>query len=89
MWRGGFLTLKCLAAWMTLIYSLKASGNYILPSKPITLIQCIRNEQCGSSHPGVGQVNHPVEVLAAADSDTHSQSARRSLPWYLRGIRRK
>lgn len=36
-----------------------------------------------------GQMNQPVEVLAAADSDTHPQSARWSLPWYLRGIPRK
>lgn len=82
MWREGFLTRKYLAAWMGLIYSLKAPENEILTSRPVTLIQCIRNEQSGRSHPGVAQVNHPVEALAAADSDTHPPS----VGWSVHGV---
>lgn len=52
MWKEGFLTRKCLAAWRMLIYSLKASANKILTSKPIPLIHCVGNEQSGSCHPG-------------------------------------
>lgn len=45
-----------------------------MTSRLIIPIDCIISGEGGSSHPEVGQMNHPMEVLAVAGSEIHIQN---------------